>query len=365
MTLPTRLLAVLLLAGTTLLPAQVDESAAALSARRTSLHTSSLATPLTVHPVLVLGQPSTKVAEALALVLEKSGMSDLEVTTSAFTMAKETVWEDVPALFHTHLQKEKASATRHHLYAEFLGTPRTGPDEVRFVLVDGAGELVWSDRQTRTDADFRRTAAKDPDPLGCSSLVAERLFRLAEWKKAPGSVKDGKFAQLWRDKSGTPDAKELAAMKLRLAAMRESLHSARIAVLPTLAQGKHDADSSTRLAALLHQEVDGTFAAGSPETRLPGSQDSNEQKRLWDLTRSLQATLAKKPISEEYALVVDLGIDAEQGRGYVHTIVCTSKGELVLAAFSNDQSAVFQSIAPKTVQDAERVAVAMLRQQLR
>lgn len=360
----------LLLAGTTLsllstLPAQTDEAAAALSARRTALHTSSLTTPVTLHPVLVLGQPSPKVAEALALVLEKSGMSDLEVAATAFTMAKDTPWDDVPALLRSHVQNAKGPATRFHLYAEFLGTPRTGPEEVRFVLVDGQGELVWSDRQTKADADFRRTAAKDPDPLGCATLVGNRLFRLAEWKRDPGAVKDGKFSQLWRNKSGTPDAKELAAMKQRLATMREALHAARVIVLPTLSQGKHDPDSSARLATLLHQEVEGTFAAGCAETRLQGTQDSNEQKRLWDLARNLQKALTKAPITEDYALVVDLGIDAEHNHGYVHTIVCTGKGELVLAAFSNDQSAVFQRIAPKTAQDAERVAVAMLREQLR
>lgn len=368
MTTSARRFLSLLLAGTTLSllsPAQTDEADSALSARRTALHTGSLTTPVTLHPVLVLGQPSPKVAEALALVLEKSGMSDLEVAATAFPTAKDTAWEDVPALFRTHVQNTKSAGGRFHLYAEFLGTPRTGPEEVRFVLVDGKGDLVWSDRQTKADADFRRTAAKDPDPLGCATLVGNRLFRLAEWKRDPGAVKDGKFAQLWRNKSGVPDTKELAAMKQRLVTMRETLHAARVVILPTLAQGKHDPDSSVRLATLLRQEGESTFAAGCTETRLPGTQDSNEQKRLWDLARNLQNTLAKTPIAEDYALIVDLGIDAEHNHGYVHTIVCTGKGELVLAAFSNDQSAVFQRIAPKTVPDAERVAVAMLREQLR
>lgn len=347
-------------------PAQDAPEAVALAARRQALHEAGGKAPLTLHPVRLLGQPSARVAEVLALVLESLGMSDLEVAGAPFDVPKDTAWDAVPALFAAHVGKAPpATPPRHHLYAEFLGTPKAGPEEVRFVVVDGAGALVWQDRQVKGDADFRKTVQKDPDPMGCATLVATRLFRLAEWRKAPGSIKDGKFAKSWRERSGVPDDQELAAMKARAAALRDAPDTVRIVVLPTLAQGQHDAASSARIAALLTKDLGRPAVAGAAETKLAASHDSNEQKRLWDLARGLRAALAKAPLDADYACVVDLGIDAASGRGYVHTVLCTGKGDYVVVAFANDQHAVYQEVAPKTVEDAERVAAALLRQQLR
>jgi hypothetical protein len=342
---------------------QQDE---ALTARRQALHEAGRGAPLTLHPVRLLGQPSPRVAEALALVLENHGMSDLEFAAAPFEVAKDTAWDAVPALFSAHVGKSPVPApARHHLYAEFLGAPKSGPDEVRWILVDAQGALVWQDVQRKGDADFRKTAQKDPDPLGCAALVGTRLFRLAEWQKAPGSIKDGKIAKLWRENSGVPDARELAAMKARAAALRDAPDSVRIVVLPTLAQGQHDVDSSARIAALLGKELGRPAVAGAADAKLPFGKDSNEQKRLWDLARNLRAALGKTPLDADYAFVVDLGLDPASGRGYVHAVVCTGKGDYVVAAFANDQHTVYQEIAPKTVADAERVAVALLRQHLR
>ena len=126
------------------------------------------------------------------------------------------------------------------------GVPAEATLLTAFARIDGEGRIVLVDRQTPADADFRRTAQKDPDPLGCATLVGDRLFKLADWKKAPGTVRDGKFSKGWKERSGVPDPKEFAAMKDRLAALREGLAKAKIAVLPTLADGGHDAASAAR-----------------------------------------------------------------------------------------------------------------------
>ncbi|MDO8348618.1 MAG: hypothetical protein Q7T30_00160, partial [Planctomycetota bacterium] len=174
-----------------------------------------------------------------------------------------------------------------------------------------------------------------------------------------------KFAARWRDKSGVPDRKELAAMKPRFAALRTDWQKARVVVLPSRAAGKHDTASSTRLAGLLQQELGGNVTAVPDGARLEVAADSNEQKRLWDLARGLRAALGKQAVVADYALVVDLGLDAARGAGFVHVVVCTAKGEFVLVDFQNDQHPLFQRLAPKTLEDCERLAVARLQELLR
>lgn len=334
----------------------------AAAARRQALHDAGVKAPFVLHPVRLLARPSRQVAEALGLVLEHQGMADLEVAAVAFDPAKDTRWEDVPALFAAHVAAAGGdAANKHHLWAEILGTPKTGPEEVRFVVADGAGHVVFVDRQTPADADFRRTAAKDPDPLGCTTLVAERLFALADWKKAPGSVRDGKFAKSWKERSGVPDPKELAAMKARLRTLRDGLAAARIVVLPTLAGGGHDGPSAGRLAAALAKELGCTVEAAAEGSKLEVAPDSNEQKRLWDLARALKASLGKTPVTAaDYVLVADLGVDAEGKHCYLHLALATAAGDLVAVDFQNDQSPAVAKAMPKSLADAEALVVARL-----
>lgn len=340
--------------------AQVAQDPAAL-ARRDALHAAGVAAPVVLYPVRVLGRPSVQVADALGLVLETRGMAALEVAPAPFEPPADTKWEDVPALFTAHVGKLGGDAAqKHHLYAEFLGTPKTGPDEVRFVVADGAGRIVFVDRQTPADADFKRTAKKDPDPLGCATLVADRLFTLADWKHA-AAVRDGKFAKGWKERSGVPDAKDLAAMNERLAALRENLGKARIAVLPTLADGAHDAASAARLAGALAKRLGCACEAPAAGPKLEVAASSNEQKRLWDLARALKASLAKAPVTTaDYVLVADVGVDAGGKRCYLHVAITTAAGEFVVADFQNDQSPAVSKAMPESLADAEALLVARL-----
>ncbi|MBL8751397.1 MAG: hypothetical protein JNK78_19725 [Planctomycetes bacterium] len=362
---PSRLVVALAAwAGPVLAVAPQDPETAA---RRDALHAAGVAAPLVLHPIVVLGRPDSRVAEALGLVLEKQGMSDLDVAAVPFAPPKDTKWDDVPALFGAHVAALGGEAAkRHHLYAEFLGTPKTGPEEVRFVVADGAGHVVIVDRQTPADAAFKRTAAKDPDPLGCSMLVADRLFALADWKKAPGSVRDGKFAKGWKDRSGVPDQKEFAAMKARLATMRDTIDKARVVVLPTIAAGGHDGASAARLAEAIGREFGCRAEAKADGAKLAVAPDSNEQKRLWDLARALKSSLAKAPAANaDYVLAADLGVDAEGGHCYLHVVVTTATGEFVLVDFQNDQSPAVSKAMPKALADAESLLVARLGALLR
>jgi hypothetical protein len=349
-------------------PCAAQDTQPAAAARCRALKDAGLAAPLTLLPVRVLGRPDAHVADVLGLVLEQHGMRDLDVAAQAFRAPADATWQQLPELFAAHVREragvEPAAAGRWHLYAEYLGDRRTGPTEVRFLVSDGSGALVCTDRQTPADRAFQRTAARDPDPLGCSALIADRLFALVGWTKAPGSVADGRFAQLWRTKSGVPDKAELAAMQQRQAALRAQVAKARVAVLPTLVAGGQDAASAARIAALLGKETgcSAAAAAGAPLAVAPAS---NQQKRLWDLARALRGALGERPVEADYALVADLGVQPEGGVHFANVAMCTAAGDFVLVDFQNDQHPLFRRHEPKTLADAEALVAKRLAELLR
>lgn len=335
------------------------------AARLAALHDAGVGAPMTLHPVQVLGRPDTRVAQAVGLVLEKHGMPDLAVADAAFAVPADLPWSDVPAAFGAHVREHAAHSGRWHLYGQFLGTPRTGPEEVRFVVVDGGGDVVLVDRQTPADGDFRRTAGRDPDPMGCSLLVVERLFALADWRQRPGAVKEGRFEALWRELSGAPQPAERAAMAPRLAHLRATLGEARIAVLPTVLPNGHDAAGATRLAALLSQQLGCRAVAVPSGARIAPDVDSNEQRRLWSLARGLRSAAAAHAGTADYVLVADLGVGGEGSVAWLHVAMCTTAGELVLVDLQNDQHPLLQEAPPRTLEDGERLLVRRLGALLR
>lgn len=361
----TRPLSSLLILTTCLSCVGAQDPAAGPSQRLQVLREAGVSAPLTLYPVQVLGRHDTNVAEVLGLTLERLGMSDLQIAPKAFDPGQ-AAWDAVPALFQAHARQAAAPGVpaRYSLYAQFLGDPRQGPTEVRFVVVDATGERVLFDRQTPADAAFQRTAGRDPDPLGCAALVGERLFASTGWRKVAGGVKDGPFAERWRQKSGAPDANERQAISKRLQTLRANLADATITVLPTAWSGPADAAGAQRLAAAVKTGLAcKTTTAVATKLEVPAS--SNQQKRLWDLASSLRASLARQPIDTDYALVADIGLDGEGKHGLVNMVLVTKAGEVVVADFQNDQHPLFQQLAPKTLADGERLAVERLRSLLR
>src|SRR5262249_9548146 len=145
--------------------------------RQAALRSAGTGTKIMLYPVRVLGRPNRTVANVLGLALESNGLSNVDATDAAFAAAEGALWTKIASAFGEYVAQHKPEAD-YALYAEYLGTPKSGPTAVRWVIVDANGRQVFSDLQTKNDRDFVRTAARDPDPLGCSALVTERLFSL-------------------------------------------------------------------------------------------------------------------------------------------------------------------------------------------
>lgn len=312
------------------------------------------------HPMIT----SLKVADVLGLVCESYGMNNLDALDTEFVPAAEAAWERVPAHLAEFLKKNQPKS-KYILYAQYLGEPKGGATEVRFVVMDTAGNVVLTDRQTKEDEDFKRTAAADPDPMGCSVLVAERLFSRLGWKKVEGEP-HGKFAQKWAGMSGTPSDAERAAMEKKLQQLKTTIKTSQIAVYATRINKECNSSSASHLALLIGQQLGCKTVKIDTPVSFQIQPDSNEQKILWDLARGFRDYLRANPSSCDYAMLAEYYITPACGlAGAVHFVVCEKSGEWVLVDFQNNQQEDFQQIMPKSIDDCDRLAVQRLVKRLK
>ena len=97
-------------------------------------------------------------ADVLGLVLEKNGMENLDAVDTPFVPGDGTPWEQTPTRFAAFV-KQTQPKSDYALYAEYLGDPKSGPTEVRWLIVKADGILVLSARQTPVDLSSGQAAA--------------------------------------------------------------------------------------------------------------------------------------------------------------------------------------------------------------
>jgi hypothetical protein len=312
------------------------------------------------HPMIT----SHKVADVLGAVCESYGMNNLDALDTEFVPPAEAAWEQVPAHLAEFLKKNQPKS-EYVLYAQYLGNPNGGPTEIRFVVTDAAGNLVLSDRQTDKDEDFKRIVSGDPDAMGCSVLVAERLFSRLGWQKVEGEP-HGKFARKWAQASGTPSDEEQAAMEKRVAKLKACVKTTQIAVYATCIGKERSADSAARLVSLVARQLGCKTTKVDKPVPFQLQPDSNEQKLLWNLARAFRDYLRANPSNCDYAMLAEYYINPAGGpAGAVHFVVCEKSGDWVIVDFQNNQHEDFQKISPKSVEDCDRLAVERLAKRLK
>jgi hypothetical protein len=319
---------------------------------------------MTILPVFVMEQPNRNVADVLGLVLEKAGFDNLAATDTPFTPPTDTAWEKWPAALGDFV-RQNPPTTAYVLFADFAGTPQTGPQSVRFIIVDQQGGLVLADRQLPSDPDFKRIAAVDPDPMGCSALVGERVHKLLKLPAAKQPAPEGKFAKLWAEKSGTPGKAEVAAMEKAQKELKAALRGSDVLVFPTRINGVPNAEQAKHLADALAKEHGCKTHLSDTPFVAEIAPSSNQQRRLWDLARTFRDYVREHKPDAPYALVADHVI-APDGRVWaVHLVVCDRAGEWVIVDFQNDLQPDYKSIAPKSADDCDRLTLKRLASYLR
>jgi hypothetical protein len=324
---------------------------------------------LALLPVWAKAKPPTAtnrmIADVLGLVLESFGMNNLDALDVEFTPPADAAWEQVPVHLAEFLKKNPPKSD-YVLYTQYFGGPNVELTEVRFVVTDAAGNLVLTDRQTKQDEDFKRIAAADPDPMGCSALVAERLFSRLGWQKTGGEP-HGKFAQKWAQMSGLPSEEEQAAMKQRLEKLKASAKTTQIAIYPTCINEQRSTESAANLTSLVAKRLGCKVIKAEKNVSFERQPTGNEQKLLWDLARAFQDYLRANPADSNYAMLAEYFIHPAGGQvaGAVHFVVCEKSGDWVLVDFQNNQHEDFQRISPKSVEDCDRLAVERLAKRLK
>ena len=184
---------------------------------------------LTILPVRLAGKPWDRVTEVVGVLLEQQGLKNIELGKTPFTPA-ETNWENLAASVGVFV-KTNPITTSYALYAEYNGNHQTGLNELRAVVVDQTGAVVWTDRLTMQDEALKKI--EDRDPMTLSVLLVERLGpQLGLNDQTAKAAKPGKLAARLDQRSGLPPESERAALPERLQAMKPALPGATLLVYP-------------------------------------------------------------------------------------------------------------------------------------
>lgn len=320
---------------------------------------------LTILPVRLAGKPWDRVTEVVGLLLEKQGLKNIELGKTPFTPA-ETNLESLAGAVGGFV-KTNPIATGYALYAEYNGDRQTGLNELRAVVVDQSGAVVWTDRQTPQDETFRKLG--QPDPMDLSVLLVDQLSpQLGLNQETARAAKPGKMAALMEQRSGLPPQSERDALPERLKTMKQALPGATLLVYPARVGGnKASVPSATNVVRLLNQEGLCQAVQAEQTIVLKASQaDPNELKALWGLAREFRDYVRANPPATDYALYADYAFNPQNSeQGFVHFIVCDRKGEWVIVDLQNSHHPDYQSVGIISRDRCDQLLVKRLEEYLK
>lgn len=327
---------------------------------------------VTVFPIVITPSKNIvadlpkRVAEVVGMLLERAGLQHVELAEAMFSPPEGAEISQIAAAF-AEFVREKSIGTDYAIFGQFLGTPKTGVEEIRTVVVDRTAKVILADRADRQA--FSRSKIKPDCPMTCSVFLVGRIQKL--WglddplrQDAP----EGKLAQRWRKQTGLPSDEELAEMEKRLQFMKENLKTGKCTGYPVRIGSEVDKQCADQLASMLSEQGVCPTEVSDTEPRFQIQGSPNEQKILWDVARAFREFVRKSPPRTDYALFADYGIwrssSGKTAVGYVHFIVCNRAGDWVLVDYQNSHHADFQQINPKSSEDCNRLVVKRLQRRL-
>lgn len=299
---------------------------------------------LTILPVRLAGKPWDRVTEVVGVLLEKQGLKNIELGKIPATPV-ETNLEQLAAAIGGFVKTNPIS-TSYALYAEYNGSRQTGLTDLRAVVVDQAGAVVWTERLTPQDEAMKKIGERDPMTL--SVLLVERLGpQLGLNEETAKAAKPGKLAALLNQRSGLPPENERAALPERQQAMKQALPGATLLVYPARVGGNQaNVSSATNVMRLLNEAgLCKTVAADATVVLKASQADPNELKALWGLASEFREYIRAHPPAADYALYADYAFNPQNTeQGFVHFVVCDRKGEWVIVDMQNSHQPDYQSI---------------------
>ena len=320
---------------------------------------------LTILPVRLAGKPFDRVTEVVGLLLERQGLKNIELGKAPLEAAN---LADLNSLSIAVGEFVKANpiTTGYALYVEYNGDRQTGLNELRAVVVDKTGAVVWTDRLTPRDEAFRKLG--QPDPMDLSVLLVEQLSpQLGLNEETAKAAKPGKMAALMDQRSGLPPQAERDALLERKKAMKQALPGATLLVYPARIGGnKTSIPSATNIVRLLNQAgLCKAVQADQPILLKASQADPNELKALWGLAGEFRDYVRANPPTADYALYADYVFNPQNAeQGLVHFVVCDRKGEWVIVDMQNSHQPDYQSVGIISRERCDQLLVKRLKSYL-
>ena len=314
--------------------------------------------PLTVLPVILGGGPFDRVSEVVALGLEKQGLKNIELGTKAFVPGETMPMEQLPEALATFVRLNPP-VTDYVLFADFRGTQQSGLNELRAVVADKSGSILWTDRQTAPDEAFKKADAREP--LTMAMFLVDRLGpHLGLNADTAKAATPGKFARLMDERSGLPPQAERDAIPARQKALVVAHPKAALLVVPLAAPDHNENEITTRLAkaigdAKFFKSVASLADASAVSAPRP---DPNEMKMPWDLARVRREQVKKNAPAADYVLCADYRFNPDNWeQGYLHFVVCDQQGKWVIVEMQYSHRKTYQNIKPTSKHDCEELLV--------
>jgi hypothetical protein len=319
---------------------------------------------LAILPAMLVGRPFDRVTDVLGVMLEQRGLQHIEIGKVPFTTGVKT---EMPALSVSlaAFLKTNSITTDYALYVELNGPTL---DEVRAVVVDKSGGMVWSDHQTTRDKAFQ-ALGMPRDPMILLNFLVDRLSPQLSLNEETAKKRSHKLeAELTANSGFAPAIEREERMPARLKIMKESRPKATLLVAGVRIGGAVNVTNSADLAKQIGQAklFESVVPARKPlllEARLT---DGNQMRYLWAIARELQAFVKKNPPPADYVLYADYIFDRQHWQqGGVQFIVCDSQGEWVLAELTNSDQEDYQRIKPISAEGCDKLLVERLADRLR
>ena len=320
----------------------------------------SPSSPLTVLPVLLGGRPFEKLTQVVGVFLEQAGLQSVELGDSPYNPGGNTGMDALRSTLSSFLAQHPVT-TDLAFYAEYNGMPGQGINELRMVLLDRTGAVLWSERLSPQDEVFRRLEA--PEPMLVTGLLVERVGPLLGLDEATRkAAKPGRIERMMEQESGIPPEKERGALPGRLQAMKAARGSLSLLILRPRVNDAMDSTSAPAIAQLVNEAGLGRaqVAAGLSTVTAPPL-EPDEMKTLWLTARACQGWVRANHPDADYILFADLVFTPGRWeQGLVHTIVCDRRGDWVIVDLQNAELEDYQAIKPMSAEACARLVARRL-----
>ncbi|MEI8046520.1 MAG: tetratricopeptide repeat protein [Bacteroidota bacterium] len=315
---------------------------------------------LTILPVRLLGGPEGRVSEVIGVILEEQGLKSIELSNTVYDPANrpglnalaDSVGKFVKALTIT---------TDYVLYAEMNGEPQNHQiEELRGIVVDKTGAVVWTDFLDTRDEVFKQV--EDPDPMGYSVLLAQRLGpQMGLNDETARNAKPGKMSAIMSERSGLPPESERAALPERQKVLEADFKKSTMIVFSVRIMSEANTKGAGEMIKMINDAGMCKAVPSKDALLLKSSQEGpNEMKKLWDLARDFRDYIQKNPQDADYSLYADYAMP-----GYVHFVICDRSGEWVIADLQNSTHPDFRNFDISTIEGCNKLVFTRLQRYLK